>query len=80
MPEFVLGHTQQWLDHFTSKGHDAHPLAAGVEGAMHDIGDGLIAKVWRERRAAERASRARLEHAALHLSRAAATPASAGRE
>jgi Phosphotransferase enzyme family len=53
MPEFVLGHTQQWLEHFASRGHDAQPLAAGVEGAIYDIGDGLIAKVWRERRAIE---------------------------
>lgn len=53
MPEFVLDHTQQWLDHFASKGHDAKPLAAGVEGAIYDLGDGLIAKVWRERRASE---------------------------
>ncbi len=53
MPEFVLDHTQQWLDHFRSQGHDAKPLAAGVEGAIYDLGDGLIAKVWRDRRAAE---------------------------
>jgi len=53
MPEFVLDHTQQWLDHFRSQGHDARPLAAGVEGAIYDLGGGLIAKVWRERRAAE---------------------------
>ena len=53
MPEFVLGHTQQWLDHFRNQGHDARPLAAGVEGAIYDLGDGLIAKVWRDRRAAE---------------------------
>jgi aminoglycoside phosphotransferase (APT) family kinase protein len=53
MPEFVLGHTQQWMDHFAGQGHDARPLAAGVEGAIYDLGDGLIAKVWRDRRAAE---------------------------
>ncbi len=53
MPEFVLDHTQQWLDHFNSQGHDAKPLAAGVEGAIYDLGDGLIAKVWRDRRVAE---------------------------
>lgn len=53
MPEFVLDHTQQWIDHFRSQGHDAKPLATGVEGAIYDLGDGLIAKVWRERRAAE---------------------------
>jgi Phosphotransferase enzyme family len=53
MPDFVLDHTQRWLDHFTRQGHDPRPLAAGVEGAIYDLGDGLIAKVWRERRAAE---------------------------
>lgn len=53
MPEFVLDHTQQWLDHFTSTGYDAKPLAAGVEGAIYDLGADLIAKVWRERRPAE---------------------------
>ena len=53
MPEFVLDHTQQWLDLFRARGHDPEPLAAGVEGAIYDLGDGLIAKVWRDRRAAE---------------------------
>jgi aminoglycoside phosphotransferase (APT) family kinase protein len=53
VPEFVLAHTQQWLDHFSRQGHDARPLAAGVEGAIYDLGDGLIAKVWRDRRASE---------------------------
>jgi aminoglycoside phosphotransferase (APT) family kinase protein len=53
MPDFVLDHTQQWLDRFTRQGHDAKPLAAGVEGAIYDLGNGLIAKVWHERRAAE---------------------------
>jgi len=53
VPEFVLAHTQQWIDHFASEGHDPHPLAAGVEGAIYDLGGGLVAKVWRERGAAE---------------------------
>lgn len=53
MPEFVLDHTQQWLDHFRKQGHQAEPLAAGVEGAIYDLGDGLVAKVWRERSAAD---------------------------
>jgi aminoglycoside phosphotransferase (APT) family kinase protein len=53
MPEFALAHTQQWLKHFASQGHDPRPLAAGVEGAIYDLGDGLIAKVWRDRRPAE---------------------------
>jgi aminoglycoside phosphotransferase (APT) family kinase protein len=53
MPEFVLNHTQEWLDHFRRQGHEPVPLAAGVEGAIYDLGTGLVAKVWRERRAAE---------------------------
>lgn len=53
MPDFVLSHTQEWLDHFRRQGHDPKPLAAGAEGAIYDLGRGLIAKVWRERRPAE---------------------------
>jgi hypothetical protein len=53
VPEFVLAHTQQWLEHFASEGHNPRPLAAGVEGAIYELGDGLIAKVWRDRRPAE---------------------------
>ena len=50
MPEFVLAHTQQWIKQFASEGHDPRPLAAGVEGAIYDLGSGLVAKVWRDRR------------------------------
>lgn len=53
MPDFVLPHTRRWLEHFRSEGHDPQPLAAGVEGAIYDLGRGLVAKVWRERGAAE---------------------------
>ncbi len=53
MPEFVLGHTQQWFDYFRSRGYAAEPLGAGVEGAVYDLGRGLVAKVWRERGTAE---------------------------
>jgi aminoglycoside phosphotransferase (APT) family kinase protein len=53
MPDFVLDHTQQWIDHFTSEGHDARALAAGVEGAIYDLGGGVIAKVWRDRAAVD---------------------------
>jgi aminoglycoside phosphotransferase (APT) family kinase protein len=41
------------MDHFASEGHHPQPLAAGVEGAIYDLGADLIAKVWRERPAAE---------------------------
>jgi aminoglycoside phosphotransferase (APT) family kinase protein len=53
MADFVLPHTEEWLDHFRRQGHDPVPLAAGVEGAIYDLGGGLVAKVWRERLAAE---------------------------
>jgi aminoglycoside phosphotransferase (APT) family kinase protein len=53
MPDFVLGHTQRWIGHFASQGHDATALAAGAEGAIYDLGCGQIAKVWRERAAIE---------------------------
>jgi hypothetical protein len=50
VPEFVLAHTQEWLDHFAQHGYRASALAAGVEGAIYDLGGDLIAKVWRVRR------------------------------
>ncbi len=53
MPDFMLDHTPQWIDHFRSEGHDAKPLAAGAEGAIYDLGGGLIANVWRARGAVE---------------------------
>ena len=53
MPGFVLAHTQRWMRHFAGEGHDPSPLAAGVEGAIYDLGGGLVAKVWRDRRPAE---------------------------
>jgi aminoglycoside phosphotransferase (APT) family kinase protein len=53
VPDFVLGHTQDWLDRFSAEGYRPRPLAAGVEGAIYDLGDDLIAKVWRARRMAE---------------------------
>lgn len=53
MPGFVLAHTPQWMRHFAGQGHDPRPLAAGVEGAIYDLGGGLVAKVWRDRRPAE---------------------------
>jgi hypothetical protein len=53
VPEFVLAHAQRWIEHFTSEGHDPRPLAAGVEGVIYGLGNGLVAKVWRDRRPAE---------------------------
>jgi len=53
VPDFVLGHTQDWLDRFSAEGYRPYPLAAGVEGAIYDLGNDVIAKVWRARRMAE---------------------------
>jgi Phosphotransferase enzyme family len=53
MPEFVQAHVQAWLEEFSRRGYrDVAPLAAGVEGAVYDLGDGTVAKVWRQRREA----------------------------
>jgi aminoglycoside phosphotransferase (APT) family kinase protein len=53
MPEFMQAHAQAWLEEFSRRGYrDVAPLAAGVEGAVYDLGDGTVAKVWRERREA----------------------------
>lgn len=49
MTDWVLAHTPEWLGYFTSRGHDPQPLAAGVEGAIYDLGNDLVAKVWRDR-------------------------------
>ncbi len=56
MPDFVLAHAQSWIDYFARRGHEARPLAAGVEGAIYELGSGLIGKVWRDRRPAELAA------------------------
>jgi aminoglycoside phosphotransferase (APT) family kinase protein len=53
VPEFVVDHTRRWTDYFASQGYEARALAAGVEGAIYDLGSGLIAKVWRERAAVD---------------------------
>jgi aminoglycoside phosphotransferase (APT) family kinase protein len=54
VPEFVQLHRQEWLDYFASQGHKGvRPLAAGVEGAIYDLGDAAIAKVWRQRQVGE---------------------------
>jgi hypothetical protein len=43
-----------WLEYFRRRGYpDVTPLAAGVEGAVYDLGDGTVAKVWRQRHGAE---------------------------
>ncbi|MGI9005286.1 MAG: hypothetical protein ACR2FU_03650 [Streptosporangiaceae bacterium] len=44
MPEFVLAHARRWIEHLMSEGHDPRPLAAGTEGAIYDLGNGLVAR------------------------------------
>ncbi|POX45882.1 phosphotransferase family protein [Streptomyces sp. Ru72] len=47
MVEYHQRHTDDWLAYFATLGHaDAQPLAAGVEGAVYRLGEGLVAKVW----------------------------------
>jgi aminoglycoside phosphotransferase (APT) family kinase protein len=54
MPEFLQAHTLRWLEHLRRRGHpDVKPLGAGVEGAIYDLGDGTVAKIWRQRRGTE---------------------------
>lgn len=54
MPEFWPAHTRGWVETFTRRGYrDVTPLAAGTEGAIYDLGDGTVAKVWGQRRAAD---------------------------
>ena len=53
MPDFIVDHTQDWMDFFGAQGHTPKPLASGVEGAVYDLGSDLVAKVWRDRRAAD---------------------------
>jgi len=53
MADFVQAHSQHWIDYFAGRGHDVRSLAAGVEGAVYDLGGGRIAKVWRDRQVAE---------------------------
>ena len=47
MVEYRQRHTDEWLAHFARQGHRApRPLAAGVEGAVYQLDEGLVAKVW----------------------------------
>jgi hypothetical protein len=52
--DFRGTHSQEWLDYFAQIGYPAaQPLAAGVEGAVYRLGDGIVAKVWHRRGAPE---------------------------
>ncbi|MFC4009251.1 phosphotransferase family protein [Nonomuraea purpurea] len=47
MVDYRQRHTADWLQYFAHRGyHAARPLAAGVEGAVYWLGEGVIAKVW----------------------------------
>ncbi|WP_035849858.1 phosphotransferase family protein [Kitasatospora azatica] len=47
-------HDDQWIAEFARLGHpSAEPLAAGMEGAVYRLGNGLVAKVWARRTEAE---------------------------
>lgn len=44
-------HTAHWIRYFADRGHrHVRPLAAGVEGAVYRLGDGIVGKVWSGRR------------------------------
>jgi aminoglycoside phosphotransferase (APT) family kinase protein len=47
MAEYHQRHTDDWLAYFAARGHSRpQPLAAGVEGAVYRLGEGMVAKVW----------------------------------
>jgi aminoglycoside phosphotransferase (APT) family kinase protein len=47
MVDYRQGHTAAWIEYFVHRGHPtARPLAAGVEGAVYWLDEGVIAKVW----------------------------------
>lgn len=51
---FEQVHSADWLAHFVQVGYPGvQPLAAGVEGAVYDLGDETVAKVWGRRRPAD---------------------------
>jgi hypothetical protein len=37
MPDFVLAHTQQWIEHFTNQGHDVPPLAGTAQVTPYQV-------------------------------------------
>ncbi|TQF01932.1 aminoglycoside phosphotransferase family protein [Kitasatospora acidiphila] len=50
----MQSHETNWIEYFSSGGYrDVVPLAAGMEGAVYRLGQGLVAKVWGRREAAE---------------------------
>ena len=54
MADFTQVHSHGWLEFFARRGYPGvRPLAAGVEGAIYDLGDGTVAKVWGKRPVSE---------------------------
>jgi hypothetical protein len=54
MTDFTKQHSDEWTRHFIDQGYsETSPLAAGVEGAIYRLGNGLLAKVWGARSAEE---------------------------
>jgi len=54
MTGFIQTHSSEWLKFLAERGYpSARPLAAGVEGAIYKLEDGLVAKVWKQRRVPE---------------------------
>ncbi|MEV5987619.1 aminoglycoside phosphotransferase family protein [Streptomyces sp. NPDC052051] len=47
MNDHLQPHDEDWVAYFVGRGHsDPQPLAAGVEGAVYRLGNGVVAKVW----------------------------------
>jgi aminoglycoside phosphotransferase (APT) family kinase protein len=54
VPDFTQVHSRGWLEFFAGSGYPGvRPLAAGVEGAIYDLADGTVAKVWGQRQVSE---------------------------
>jgi aminoglycoside phosphotransferase (APT) family kinase protein len=55
VPDWLRAHSaEEWLEYFSRRGYrEVKELAAGVEGTVYDLGAEQVAKVWRQRRAAE---------------------------
>ena len=51
---FQQSHSADWLAYYVAAGFPrVRPLASWVEGAVYELGDGTVAKVWARRRPAE---------------------------
>ncbi|GAB2872639.1 phosphotransferase family protein [Lentzea nigeriaca] len=49
-----MNQDEHWAEHFRAQGHPAVVLLGrGMEGVVHDLGDGLVGKVWFQRAPAD---------------------------